>query len=266
MLIFVASRSSKTKMANKKMKKVLFLTLVFGAGLFLGISSVVNAQVTSCMGQADGTGCVDSVAGTSGVCQSNACVNSSHTLPLDQNMTTTSTVPLATTTAASKIPTGNGGCHSDSDCASNNCSMTGSDYVEEGGAAAGTCRAIGASTPQTGATTQPATTPQTGASTGAKLSGTGIVIPEGTGLPDPPNGVAQIIRNLLTWLLGIVGVIAIIGFVISGIQYLTSAGDEDQMQSAKRNMLYAIIGVVVVLSSYVIIQAIQYALEARSMF
>lgn len=97
-------------------------------------------------------------------------------------------------------------------------------------------------------------------------SGTGIVMPTGFGLPDPPGGIAQIIRNLLTWLLGIVGVIAIIGFVISGIQYLTSAGDEDRMKSAKRNMLYAIIGVVVVLSSYVIIQAIQYALEARSVF
>lgn len=99
-----------------------------------------------------------------------------------------------------------------------------------------------------------------------KPSGTGIVIPTGTGLPDPPGGIAKIIRNLLTWLLGIVGVIAIIGFVISGIQYLTSAGDEDRMKSAKRNMLYAIIGVIVVLSSFVIIQAIQYALEAKSMF
>jgi hypothetical protein len=101
---------------------------------------------------------------------------------------------------------------------------------------------------------------------GVKPSGKGIVIPTDTGLPAPPGGVAQIIRNLLTWLLGIVGVIAIIGFVISGIQYLTSTGDEDRMQSAKRNMLYAIIGVVVVLASFVIIQAIQYALEAKSMF
>lgn len=98
------------------------------------------------------------------------------------------------------------------------------------------------------------------------LKGTGIEIPTGTGLPDPEGGIAQIIRNLLTWLLGIVGVIAIIGFVISGVQYLTSAGSEERMESAKRNMLYAIIGVIVALASFVIVQAIQYALEARSMF
>lgn len=118
----------------------------------------------------------------------------------------------------------------------------------------------------TGGTVGDTTGTPTGGTAGAKLSGKGIEIPTGTGLPDPQGGIAKIIRNLLTWLLGIVGVIAIIGFVISGIQYLTSAGDEDRMQSAKRNMLYAIIGVVVVLSSFVVIQAIQYALEARSMF
>lgn len=124
------------------------------------------------------------------------------------------------------------------------------------------------------ATPTPGATPQTPVATpGAnpdnstvQPSGTGIVMPTGFGLPDPPGGIAKIIRNLLSWLLGIVGVIAIIGFVISGIQYLTSAGDEDRMKSAKRNMLYAIIGVVVTLSSFVVIQAIQYALEARSMF
>lgn len=130
----------------------------------------------------------------------------------------------------------------------------------------GRCESVTTPTPQTGATTNQTPVPQTGATAGVQPSGTGIVMPTGFGLPDPQGGIAKIIRNLLTWLLGIVGVIAIIGFVISGIQYLISAGNEDQMQSAKRNMLYAIVGVIVVLSSFVIIQAIQYALEARSMF
>jgi len=82
----------------------------------------------------------------------------------------------------------------------------------------------------------------------------------------PTGSVFNIIKNVMNWLLGILGFVAVIGFVISGIMFLISAGDEDRMQSAKRNMLYAIIGVVVVLSSFVIIQAIQYALEAKSMF
>jgi hypothetical protein len=38
------------------------------------------------------------------------------------------------------------------------------------------------------------------------------------------------------------------------------------MKSAKRNMFYAILGTIIVLGSFVIIQAIQYALQAESMF
>lgn len=126
-----------------------------------------------------------------------------------------------------------------------------------------TCSATGAPASNPSASGEPASNPTNGSS---KLSGTGIVIPEGTGLPDPPGGIAAIVKNLLTWLLGIVGVIALIGFIISGVQYLTSAGDEDRMQSAKRNLLYSIIGVVVVLASFVIIQAIDFALRANSSF
>ena len=138
------------------------------------------------------------------------------------------------------------------------CASAYASYVESWGATP-----TPGATPQTPVTPTPEVNPSNST---VQFSGKGIEIPTGTGLPDPRGGIARIIRNLLTWLLGIVGVIAIIGFVISGIQYLTSAGNEDQMQSAKRNMLYAIIGVVVVLSSFVIIQAIQYALEAKSMF
>lgn len=110
--------------------------------------------------------------------------------------------------------------------------------------------------------------PQTpgGGQSPVTLNGKGIEIPTDTGLPAPAGGMVQIARNLLTWLLTIVGVIALMGFIISGIQYLVSAGNEDMMKSAKRNMFYAILGTIIVLGSFVIIQAIQYALQAESMF
>lgn len=86
------------------------------------------------------------------------------------------------------------------------------------------------------------------------------------GLPAPAGGIKEILSNLLKWMLEIVGVVAIIGFVISGIQYITAAGNEDTIDTAKRNMQYCIYGVVAVLAGTVIIRAIQYALEARSSF
>jgi len=45
----------------------------------------------------------------------------------------------------------------------------------------------------------------------------------------------------------------VIGFVISGIIYLISAGDEDAQERAKRAMIYSITGVIVGLAGLVII-------------
>jgi hypothetical protein len=76
------------------------------------------------------------------------------------------------------------------------------------------------------------------------------------GLPENPSGIAGILANILDWLLLIIGIVAVIAFVISGLQYLLSAGDEKSMETAKRNVVYSIIGVVAALSGYVIVRAV----------
>ena len=85
-------------------------------------------------------------------------------------------------------------------------------------------------------------------------TGSGICVPTTTGLSQA--GVADLLVNFMKWILGIFGALAIIAFVISGVQYLTSAGDDDQISTAKRNMKYSIVGVIVALSGYVILTAI----------
>ena len=84
---------------------------------------------------------------------------------------------------------------------------------------------------------------------------TGVCIPKNTGLPEgnSDDPVAGVIENVMLWLLRIVGVIAIIAFVISGIQYLTSAGNEGQIETAKRNMKWSIVGVIVALMGLIIL-------------
>ncbi len=72
----------------------------------------------------------------------------------------------------------------------------------------------------------------------------------------PTGTIYQIITNIMLWLLGIVGVIGVIGFVIAGILYLTAAGDEGKMELGKNAMTWSIIGVIVALMGYVIIQAV----------
>lgn len=88
----------------------------------------------------------------------------------------------------------------------------------------------------------------------------GVCFPTGTGLSE--NSVLEIVTRFVNWLLAIFGFIAILGFVISGIQYLTSAGDESQAETAKRNMKYSIIGVVVALSGWIVILFVEALLNA----
>jgi len=81
------------------------------------------------------------------------------------------------------------------------------------------------------------------------------------GLPDSP-GVKSILVNVVKWMLEIIGLITLIAFIISGGQYLMSAGDDTAMQTAKKNMTYSVIGIIVALSGFVIIRAIDTALRA----
>lgn len=78
----------------------------------------------------------------------------------------------------------------------------------------------------------------------------------------PRGSVYDIISSLLSWLLAILGFIAILGFVISGLMYLTAAGDESQAERAKNAMKYSIIGIIVGLVGYVAVQAIDRLLMA----
>jgi hypothetical protein len=77
--------------------------------------------------------------------------------------------------------------------------------------------------------------------------------PAGTTLPE--GSITDIAKTIMTWILGMVGFLGVIGFAIAGILYLTSAGDEDKIGTAKKAMTWAIVGVVVALLGVVIIKA-----------
>ena len=88
--------------------------------------------------------------------------------------------------------------------------------------------------------------------------------PSDSGLSQAP--IMDIIRNFMRWLLIIVGVLGVIGFAIAGILYLTSAGDEDRIKTAKNAMIYSIVGVIVALLGLVVMNAAYRMLGAQSGF
>lgn len=85
-------------------------------------------------------------------------------------------------------------------------------------------------------------------------------------LPGATASIYGIIGNTLSWLLAVLGFIAVMGFVISGIQYLLSAGDDGMIERAKTNMKYSIVGVIVALMGFVVIKAINSWLNASDKF
>ena len=62
--------------------------------------------------------------------------------------------------------------------------------------------------------------------------------------------VSMIILTVLQWLLLILTFVAVIGFVISGIMYIT-AGGSDRADEARKWLTYSIIGIIVALLGYV---------------
>lgn len=62
--------------------------------------------------------------------------------------------------------------------------------------------------------------------------------------------------DIFNFLLSIVGAIAIIALIVSGLLYFFSVGDEKRIQVAKRSITYAIVGVVIALGGMVAIRMI----------
>jgi len=68
--------------------------------------------------------------------------------------------------------------------------------------------------------------------------------------------LTAIILNVLKFLLSIVGILAVTMLVAGGLMYMLSGGDQSRLETGKKIVLYAIIGLVVALVSLVIVTQI----------
>ncbi|OGL67011.1 hypothetical protein A2856_00795 [Candidatus Uhrbacteria bacterium RIFCSPHIGHO2_01_FULL_63_20] len=64
--------------------------------------------------------------------------------------------------------------------------------------------------------------------------------------------IATLIGNLINVLLGFLGLILVGLLIYAGILYLTAGGAEERVKTAKRIMVNAVIGLVIVVSAYAI--------------
>lgn len=78
----------------------------------------------------------------------------------------------------------------------------------------------------------------------------GLETLSGTGLPT--GSPAEFISRVVNYVLGFVGIVLIVILIYGGFLYLTSAGNEKQIETAKKVLTYAIIGMVIIFASYII--------------
>lgn len=72
--------------------------------------------------------------------------------------------------------------------------------------------------------------------------------------PSGSPSVEKTIQTVVNLLSIIVGVAAIIMIIVGGLKYILSSGDSGNVNSAKNTILYAVIGLVVVLLAQVIVR------------
>lgn len=64
----------------------------------------------------------------------------------------------------------------------------------------------------------------------------------------------QVIGNIIKTAMGIMGTIALVVLVSAGVMWMTTGGNSTREEQAKDMMLWGALGVIVILSSYIIVQ------------
>ena len=85
----------------------------------------------------------------------------------------------------------------------------------------------------------------------------GFQCPAGKGLNcNAGTDVNSFIKTVINWVLGITFGIAVLFLIIGGFWYITSAGNEETASKGKSTVINAIIGIIIIVLSYVIVNVI----------
>lgn len=83
-------------------------------------------------------------------------------------------------------------------------------------------------------------------------------LPNFLGINDPN----ILIGRIITFIIGIAGSAALAMFIYGGILWLISGGKTEMIDKGKKAMIYAVIGLVIIFSSYVIVRFLVAAIGA----
>lgn len=65
-----------------------------------------------------------------------------------------------------------------------------------------------------------------------------------------------IVKTILNFFLGFLGFVATIMVIYGGVLYVTSAGNDENVAKAKKILMYAVVGIIIILISFALINTI----------
>lgn len=71
---------------------------------------------------------------------------------------------------------------------------------------------------------------------------------------DAGGQISTVLSGIITFVLTIAAIVAFFYLVVSGFQYITAGGDAAKAQTARQGIVNALIGIVIILVSYIILR------------
>lgn len=71
--------------------------------------------------------------------------------------------------------------------------------------------------------------------------------------PDKKDNLVENVVAIINVVIGALGIVAVIVIILGGVQYMTSTGDAGKVKKAKDTILYGVIGLVVCVLAFAIV-------------
>lgn len=88
-----------------------------------------------------------------------------------------------------------------------------------------------------------------------------LTVPSAINGTSAANNANALLISVTSWILGIVGAVAVLFIIYGGFRYITAQGNSQQMDAAKNILIKAIIGLVIVVVAYVIVNVVVTAIK-----
>lgn len=82
----------------------------------------------------------------------------------------------------------------------------------------------------------------------------------------PGGDILPVVRTIINVLLGLIALAAVVYIIIAGVRYVISSGETTEQEKAKKGILYAVIGLVVIGLSAAIVNFVVSAIQGPGLF